>query len=95
MSGTFDLNELAEIKNNIYETVILSAKRARQIHNKMADDLKKQLGEVENEEDLDEEIIDREKIVKKFDEMPKPSITAINEFLNGKLHISSDEEEKK
>jgi len=93
MTSTLDLNEIEEKCNNIYKSVILIAKRARQIHNKASDELKKQLGEVENEEDLDEEIVDRELIIKAYDKKPKPTISAIDEFLTGNLHEVSEEDE--
>ncbi len=92
MPITIDFRRIDEKEETIYKAVVMAAKRARQIHKKMNDDLKKQLGEVENEEDLDEEIVDREKIVKEFDSMDKPSVMAMKEYLNDKLHIKKDEE---
>ena len=92
MAVTIDFRRIDEKEDTIYKAVVMAAKRARQIHKKTNDDLKKQLGEVENEEDLDEEIVDREKIVKEFDSMDKPSVMAMNEYLDDKLHIKPDEE---
>ena len=92
MPVTIDFRRIDEKEDTIYKAVVMAAKRARQIHKKTNDDLKKQLGEVENEEDLDEEIVDREKIVKEFDSRDKPSVIAMNEYLDDKLHIKADEE---
>ncbi len=92
MPITIDFRRIDKKEETIYKAVVMAAKRARQIHKKMNDDLKKQLGEVENEEDLDEEVVDREKIVKEFDSMDKPSVMAMKEYLNDKLHIKKDEE---
>ncbi|MFC1564159.1 DNA-directed RNA polymerase subunit omega [candidate division KSB1 bacterium] len=95
MADTMDLREIDGINDNVYEAVMASAKRARQLHERITDELKKKLGEIENEEDLDEEILDREKIVKEFDSKPKPSVIALGEYLEGKLHFTSGEAEKK
>ena len=92
MSVTMDLREINEKSENIYEAVIITAKRARQIHSKMTEELQKQLGEVENEEDLDEETVDREKIVRDFDKRDKPSVIAMKEFIDGKLRRKTEEE---
>ncbi len=91
---TMDLREIDSVNDNVYEAVIASAKRAREIHNALTDELKKKLGDIENEEDLDEEILDREKIVKEFDKKPKPSIMALGEYMNGKLIITKVDEGK-
>ena len=93
MESTLDLRKLDEVNNNIYKAVIISAKRARQVHAKITDELKKKLGEIENEEDLDEETVDREKIVKEYDKKDKPSVIAINELYEGKIRDVSGEEE--
>ena len=94
MSTTMDINEIEKKSGNIYEAVVVTAKRARQIHNKIEKEFRKQIGEVENEEDLDEEIVDREKIVKEFDKKDKPSVTAVKELMVGKLHIIQENEEE-
>lgn len=93
MTITIDLNSIDERCENIYKSVVIMAKRARQIHKKTNDELRKQLGEIENEEDLDEEDVDREIIIKAFDKKPKPSVVAVNEFLEGKLHVVVPEDE--
>jgi len=94
MSTTMNLEEIEKQCDNIYEAVIVAAKRARQIHDKMNEEFKKQIGEVENEEDLDEEIVDRERIVKEFDKRNKPGTTAVDELMKGKLHIVQENEEE-
>ncbi|MCP4724027.1 MAG: hypothetical protein GY863_03275 [bacterium] len=87
---TMDLREIDSINDNVYEAVMASSKRARELHNVMMEELKKRLGDIENEEDLDEEILDREKIVLEFDSKPKPSIIALGEYMEGKLKIMND-----
>jgi len=93
MAETLDIREFEKSSDNIYKAVIIVAKRARQIHQRENEELKRQLGEIENEEDLDEENVDREQIVKTFDKKPKPSVLAINEFLEHKLHSNIEDRE--
>ena len=87
MAKTLELREFKGHAENIYKAVVISAQRARQIHAKLSEELRKQIGEIENEEELDENNVDREEIVKKFDKIPKPSTTAIGEYLAGQLHV--------
>ncbi len=85
ITPTLDIREFEKNVDNIYHAVMITAKRARKIHAKENDELKRQLGEVENEEDLDEAKVDREEIAKSFDKRPKPNMIAVQEFLDGKL----------
>lgn len=94
MAYTLDLRNIEDNSDTIYEAVIIIAKRARQLHNRVSDELKKQLGEVENEEDLDEETVDRRKIVSEFDKRDKPSVIAVRELIEGKLHRKTEEDEE-
>lgn len=87
MSYTIDLRDFEGISDNIYEAVIVTAKRARQIHSKDTEELRRKLGELENEEELDEENVDRDELVSHYDNKPKASISAIHEFLDKKLNV--------
>ena len=91
MGITIDLRIIVEKGDTIYKAVAVSAKRARQIHTKLNDQLKKKLGELENEEDLDELSVDREKIVKEFDKKDKASSLALQEYIDGKIHIKKND----
>lgn len=89
---TMDLRDLEDKSETIYEAVMIASKRARQIHEKITADLKKRLGEIENEEDLEEESVDREKIVREFDKRDKPSVVALQELIDGKLRRITKED---
>ena len=89
MGITKDLSAIYEKGDTIYKAVVVSAKRARQIHSKLNDELKKKLGALENEEDLDELSVDREKIVKEFDKKDKSSSLALDEYLDDKLPLEA------
>lgn len=89
---TMDLRDIEDKSETIYEAVMIASKRARQIHEKITADLKKRLGEIENEEDLEEESVDREKIVREFDKRDKPSVVALQELIDGKLRRITEED---
>lgn len=90
-----DLRDFVKNSENIYEAVVIAAKRARQLHEETTNELKKRIGEIENEEDLEEETIDREKIVREFDKRDKPSMVAIQELIDGKIRrIKKNDEEQ-
>ena len=94
LPDTLDLRDFEDKSETIYEAIVVSAKRARQIHEKLSSELKKRLGEIENEEDLEEESIDREKIVREFDKRDKPNVIALAEMLDGKLRLKSKKDTK-
>lgn len=90
-----DLRDFVKNSENIYEAVVVASKRARQLHENTTNELKKRIGEIENEEDLEEETIDREKIVREFDKRDKPSMVAIQELIDGKIRrIKKNDEEQ-
>ncbi|MCH7781962.1 DNA-directed RNA polymerase subunit omega [candidate division KSB1 bacterium] len=94
LPDTIDLRDLEDKSETIYEAVMIASRRARQIHEKITADMKKRLGEIENEEDLEEESVDREKIVREFDKRDKPSVIALQELIDGKLRRKAAEDSK-
>jgi DNA-directed RNA polymerase subunit K/omega len=95
MGITKDLRDIYKKGDTIYKAVVVSAKRARQIHAKLNDALKKHLGELENDEDLDETSVDREKIIKEFDKKDKSSSLALDEYLDDKIQVTMKETKPK
>jgi DNA-directed RNA polymerase omega subunit len=87
MIQTLSLSELLKKTNNIYETIIIIAKRARQINEEQKKMLDTEINEEEPvdenyfEEDIDKIKLDRQK----REPSTKPTTVALNEFLNGKL----------
>ena len=81
-----DVSPLGEKAESIYEACIVVAKRARQINKVLGDELKERLGDIETDEDLNEESIDRESLVTEMEKQSKPTAKAVSEMLEGKLH---------
>lgn len=85
---TRNLSELAAPTGNIYETVMIVAKRANQISADLKQELSKKLEEFSNYADtLEETFENREQIEisKYYEKLPKPTLTATKEFMEGKI----------
>ena len=88
MEGTLSMSDLLKHCDNIYEAMIIIGKRARQINEEQKLFIEREAGiddsleNDDNEEFVDREMIDEDKIIK----LPKPTELAIKEFINGKIH---------
>lgn len=86
---TRELSDLAAPTGNIYETTMIIAKRANQIAADIKSELSKKLEEFSNYADtLEETFENREQIEisKYYEKLPKPALTAIKEFEEGKIY---------
>lgn len=95
MLSTLRLDELVKSTENVYEAIIIIAKRARQINaeQKKLQDLEEESDSL-NDDFSDEEIDRRHQEYKRdTNRPPKPTTVALNEFMEGKL--SFDYPEKK
>jgi len=95
---TRDNAELAKPTGNIYESVVIIGKRARQLSAEMKEELSNKLAEFASTVDNLEEIFENREqieISKFYEKMPKPTIVATDEFLEGKLYFRRNEEEEK
>ena len=94
---TIDINKLNEKVGSLYEAAVVIAKRARVLNERLGEMIKRELGEIENEEDFEDEKINKEDVIDKFDDLPKPCRTALTELLEDKLefgYAEKVEEEK-
>ncbi len=93
---TRDLNTLAKDTKNVYESVTIISKRARQISAQVKEELSSKLAEFATTVDNLEEIFENREqieISRFYERMPKPTIIATEEFLNGELSYRYPEEE--
>ncbi len=91
-----DVDKLAAPTGNIYESVAVVSKRARQISSKMKDELNSKLAEFASTVDNLEEIFENREqieISKFYERMPKPTNVAIDEFLAGEVMFRRPEPE--
>ncbi len=86
---TRDVRRLDQSTNNIYESIAIISKRANQLASTMKEELQDKLAEFASSGDNLEEVFEnREQIEvsKYYEQLPKPTLVAIDEFLNGKVY---------
>ena len=94
---TRDLIKLAEPTGNIYETVAIISKRANQISVEMKQDLAKNLQEFASYNDNLEEVFENREqieISRYYEKLPKPTLIAAQEFIEGKVYYKNPAKEK-
>ncbi len=93
---TRNIDQLAAPTGNIYESLVVISRRARQISVKMKEELNSKLSEFASTVDNLEEIFENREqieISKHYERMPKPTNFATEEFLDGKLFFRRGDEE--
>ena len=82
---------------NVYETVAIIGKRSNQISVEIKNELSKKLQEFASYSDNLEEVFEnREQIVisRFYEKMPKPTLIATQEFIDGKIYYRNPAKEK-
>ncbi|MBQ6238658.1 MAG: DNA-directed RNA polymerase subunit omega [Bacteroidales bacterium] len=95
---TRDTAMFSEGTGNIYETVAILSKRANQIATEMKKELHKKIEEFASGIDTMDEIYEnREQIevVRHYEMMPKPTLKATQEYLDGELYFRNPAKEDK
>jgi DNA-directed RNA polymerase subunit K/omega len=95
---TRDMPKITEPTGNVYESISVIGRRARQISTKHKEELNNKLSEFASTVDNLEEIFENREqieISKFYERMPKPTQMAIDEFLEGKVMFRKVEEEEK
>ncbi|MFM7193176.1 MAG: DNA-directed RNA polymerase subunit omega [Bacteroidota bacterium] len=85
---TRDIDKIASPTGNLYESVVVISKRARQISTDIKEELNSKLAEFATTVDNLEEVFENREqieISKYYERMPKPTNSAIEEFLEGKV----------
>ena len=85
---TRDTDKIYSPTGNIYESVVIISKRARQIAVNIKEELNSKLADFATTVDNLEEVFENREqieISKFYERMPKPTSTAIEEFMEGKL----------
>lgn len=93
---TRDVMNLCKDTDNIYESITIIAKRANQISADIKTELNKKLQEFASPTDtLDETFENREQIeISRFYErLPKPTLMATEEFIEGKIYYRNPNKE--
>ena len=94
---TRDSDNFSDKSGNIYKSLIAISKRSNQISAEMKDELTKKLAEFASTTDNLEEIFENREqieISKFYESLPKPVAIAIQEYLEDKIYIRENSEEK-
>jgi len=85
---TRDMNALSEEVGNVYETVKIIGKRSNQIAADIKNELEKKLQEFASYSDNLEEVFENREqieISRYYEKLPKPTLIATQEFIEGKV----------
>ena len=85
---TRNVADFAKETGNVYESIAIISKRANQISVKIKEELNSKLAEFATTVDNLEEVFENREqieISKYYERMPKPTILAIEEFIEGKV----------
>ncbi|MBC7912524.1 MAG: DNA-directed RNA polymerase subunit omega [Pyrinomonadaceae bacterium] len=94
---TRDVRQLDVETDNIYESLVIIAKRANQIATNLKEELNGKLSEFASSNDNLEEIFENREqieISKHYERLPKPTLIAVDEFLNGKIYYRNPSKEQ-
>ncbi|MEJ6982185.1 DNA-directed RNA polymerase subunit omega [Pedobacter sp. P351] len=94
---TRDVRQLDVKTDNIYESLVIIAKRANQISNNLKEELNGKLSEFASSNDNLEEIFENREqieISKHYERLPKPTLIAVDEFLNDKIYYRNPSKEQ-
>jgi DNA-directed RNA polymerase subunit K/omega len=94
---TRDIERFTAPTGNIYESVMVIAKRANQISAELKQELSKKLEEFSSISDNMEEVFENKEQIemsKYYEKLPKASLLAVQEFLEGKIYFRKAESNK-
>lgn len=95
---TRDANKFDDVTGNIYESVIVCARRANQISVEMKQELNSKLEEFASFNDNLEEVFENREqieISRFYEKLPKPTLIALSEFEDGKIYFRNPDKEQK
>lgn len=93
---TRDLRMFDQDSQNIYQSVVTLSKRANQISHDIKEELNNKLSEFTTSADNLEEVFENREqieIARYYEQLPKPTLIAISEFLNGNIYHRIPEKE--
>jgi DNA-directed RNA polymerase subunit K/omega len=94
---TRNIEDFTRGTSNVYETVVVLSKRANQIGSEMKEELNQKISEFATTTDNLEEVFENREqieIAKYFEHLPKPSLIAVQEYLNDEIYIRNPNKEE-
>ena len=95
---TRDLNNFDKETENIYESLIILSKRANQIAAEIKEELNEKIKEFSDTNDISDEIFENKEqieLARYYEQLPKPTLLSIQEFLNEQIYFRLPEEKAK
>jgi DNA-directed RNA polymerase subunit K/omega len=89
--------DLCQDTGNIYESVVIIAKRANQISVQIKEDLSKKLAEFASYNDSLEEVFENREqieISRYYEKLPKPTLLATQEFIDNQVYWRDPQKEQ-
>ncbi|MGB4204286.1 MAG: DNA-directed RNA polymerase subunit omega [Bacteroidales bacterium] len=89
-TSTRNLSELHNPTGNIYESVVIMSKRANQIASEIKEELDQKITDFAIPNDNLEEIFENREqieIARFYEQLPKPTLIAIDEFIHNKVYF--------
>ncbi|MBP5412469.1 MAG: DNA-directed RNA polymerase subunit omega [Bacteroidales bacterium] len=92
---TRNLNDFDKETGNIYETINILAKRSNQIAVDLKEELNEKIKDFATHDTSEDGAENKEQIelVRFYEQMPKPTLLAIQEFKDGQIYYKEPEEE--
>jgi len=94
---TRDIENFSTDTGNIYESVVILSKRANQISLEMKEELNEKIEEFATPSDNLEEVFENREqieIARFYEQLPKPTLIAVQEFLDGKIYFRNPNTEQ-
>ena len=94
---TRNIEDFTEGTGNVYETVVVLSKRANQIGAELKEELNQKISEFATTTDNLEEVFENREqieIAKYFEHLPKPTLMAVQEYLNNEIYIRNPNKEE-
>ena len=93
---TRDMQDFRDKTGNVYESIAIIGKRANQISVEIKEELKKKLDEFSSSSDNLEEVFENREqieISRFYERLPKPTLIAAQEFIEGKVYFRDPSKE--
>ncbi|MBE0640520.1 MAG: DNA-directed RNA polymerase subunit omega [Bacteroidales bacterium] len=87
---TRKMREFVRGTDNVYETVVILSKRANQIGMDIKEELNKKISEFTQTSDNLEEVFENKEqieIAKYYEKLPKPTLLAVQEYLDDQIYF--------
>ena len=91
---TYDRNEIEQPTGNLYEAIVIMARRAAQINGDLKKELVEKLEEFATHNDSLEEVFENKEqieVSKFYERLPKPTAMAIDDWLNNRTYYRKPE----